>query len=435
MLLRYTQYRNKSATKWNEHLLKIPYQINRYFVSFGKKTYIKMRQIETNLIHTGEEFNKTKAVVAPIYQTSTYFADQDPQEYIAAATEPKHPEFYHRHGNPTNSQVAAVIAKLEKTEDALVLATGMAAISTAILAVVKAGDHIVAQNAHYSGAMLFLKEFLSEYGITITHVDQTNNQAFVDAIQPNTKLIYLETPSNPNLDITDLEFVGKLGKDKGILTMVDNTFASPINQVPSEFGIDVILHSATKYLGGHSDLTAGVICGSKEFIVKAWRRSITLGASLSPFDSWLLLRGLKTLSLRVHQINANALALAEWLEKNPAIKKVSYTGLKSHPQHELAAKQLKGHTGMLCIEVAGKDEADEFKNAQTILNNLQFFANAASLGGVESLVVHPASMWGSHHSSTQKKVSGITLGMLRISVGIEHIDDIIADWEQAIGKI
>ncbi|MGN0002874.1 MAG: trans-sulfuration enzyme family protein [Sphingobacterium composti] len=392
-------------------------------------------QTETNLIHIGTEFNKTKAVVTPIFQTSTYLADEDPQEYITAATEPKHPEFYHRHGNPTNSQVAAIVAKLEKTEDALVLATGMAAISTAVLAVVNAGDHIIAQNAHYSGATLFLKEFLSDYGVEVTHVDQTNNQSFVDAIQPNTKLIYIETPSNPNLDITDLEFVGQLGKERGILTIVDNTFASPINQVPADFGIDVILHSATKYLGGHSDLTAGIVCGSKDFIQKVWRRSIILGASLSPFDSWLLLRGLKTLSLRVNQINSNALALSEWLEKNPAIKKVSYTGLKSHPQHELAKKQLKGHTGMLCIEVAGKDETDEFKNAQTILNNLKLFANAASLGGVESLVVHPASMWGSHHSSSQKKVSGITLGMLRISVGIEHIDDIIADWEQAIEKI
>lgn len=394
-----------------------------------------MRQTETNLIHTGEEFNKTKAVVSPIYQTSTYFADENLDEYITAATAPKHPEFYHRHGNPTNSQVAAIVAKLEKTEDALVLATGMAAISTAILATVKAGDHIVAQHAHYSGATLFLKEFLSEYNVTVTHVDQTDNQAFIDAIRPNTKLIYVETPSNPNLAITDLAFVGQLGKEKGILTMADNTFASPINQVPTDYGIDVTIHSATKYLGGHSDLTAGIVCGSKEFIQKVWRRSITLGGSLSPFDSWLLLRGLKTLSLRVHQINSNALALAEWLEKNPAIKYVSYTGLPSHPQYDLAKKQLKGHTGMLCIEVAGIDEADEFKNAQTILINLQLFANAASLGGVESLVVHPASMWGTHHSSSQKKASGITLGMLRISVGIEHIDDIIADWEQAIAKL
>lgn len=394
-----------------------------------------MSNLETNLIHQGEEFNNTKAVVTPIYQTSTYLADQNLDQYIIAATQPKHPEFYHRHGNPTNSQVAAVVASLEKTEDALVLSTGMAAISTAILAVVKSGDHIVAQHSHYSGATLFFKEFLANYGVEITHVDQTDNEAFARAILPNTKLIYIETPSNPNLDITDLQFIGNLGKQHSILTIIDNTFASPINQVPTEFGIDAVVHSATKYLGGHSDLTAGIVCGSKDFIEKVWRRSLMLGASLSPFDSWLLLRGLKTLSLRVRQINENALQLAEWLEKNPAIKNVAYTGLKSHPQHELAKSQMKGFTGMLCIEVAGENEQQEFENAQTILNNLKVFANAASLGGVESLIVHPASMWGSHHSDDQKKTSGITKGMLRISVGIEHIDDLIEDWRQAIAKI
>lgn len=394
-----------------------------------------MSQIETNLIHAGEEFNKTKAVVTPIYQTSTYIADSDPNEYITAATQPKYPEFYHRHGNPTTSQVEAILAKLEKTEDSLVLATGMAAISTAILAVVKSGDHIIAQKAHYSGTMLFFKEYLLDYGVTITHVDQTDNQAFLDAIQPNTKLIYVETPSNPNLDITDLSFIGQLAKSKGITTMIDNTFASPINQVPTEYGIDIVVHSATKYLGGHSDLTAGAICATKEFIQKAWRRSIILGASLSPFDSWLLLRGLKTLSLRVKQINSNALALAQWLESQPAIKKVLYTGLPSHPQYQLAQRQLKGHTGMLCIDVQGQDEDQAYDHAQTILNNLKIFANAASLGGVESLVVHPASMWGSHDADRPKNVSDITRGMLRISVGIEHIDDIIEDWKQAIEKI
>lgn len=394
-----------------------------------------MSRTETNLIHKGKEFNTTKSVVTPIYQTSTYFADEDLAEYIRAATEPKHPEFYHRHGNPTNSQVAAILAGLEKTEDALLLATGMAAISTAILAIVKSGDHIVAQNAHYSGTTLFFNEFLADYGVSITHVDQCNNQAFADAIQENTKLIYIETPSNPNLDITDLAFVGQLGKDKGITTMVDNTFASPINQTPTDFGIDVVIHSATKYLGGHSDLTAGAVCGTKEYITKVWRRSLVLGASLSPFDSWLLLRGLKTLALRVDQINKNALTLAQWLSQHKAIKKVAYVGLPSHSQYELAKAQMKGYTGMLCIEVAGNDEEEEFKNAQALLGKLHIFVNAASLGGVESLVVHPASMWGSHHSSEQKKTSGITRGMLRISVGIEHIDDIIADWEQALESL
>lgn len=390
-----------------------------------------MSHLETDLIHQGRAFNESKAVVTPIYQTSTYYADEDLQQYIVAATETKHPTFYHRHGNPTNSQAAAILASLEKTEDALLLATGMAAISTAILAVVKEGDHVVTQNSLYSGAMLFFKEFLSDYGVTVTHVDQTDNTAFERAIQQNTKLIYVETPSNPNLDVTDLEYIGQLGKKHGITTMVDNTFASPINQTPSDYGIDIIVHSATKYLGGHSDLTAGAICGSKDFIHKAWRRSLVLGASLSPFDSWLLLRGMKTLSMRVKQINSNALALAEWFEKHPAIKHVAYIGLRSHPQYELAAEQMRGGTGMLCIEILG-DEDQAYQHAQQVLNKLQIFANAASLGGVESLVVHPASMWGSHHDKSQKKTSGITPGMLRISVGIEHIDDLIGDFEEAL---
>lgn len=394
-----------------------------------------MTHVETNLIHTGKAYNRTTSVVTPIFQTSTYLADQDLEQYIIAATQPKHPEFYHRHGNPTNSQVAAVLAELEKTEDAIVLSTGMAAISTAILTIVKAGDHIVAQQAHYSGSMLFFKEFLADYDVSITFVDQTDNEAFRQAIQPNTKLIYIETPSNPNLDITDLAFIGALGKDKGITTIVDNTFASPINQRPTDFGIDIVIHSATKYLGGHSDLTAGIVCGRKDYIAKVWRRSVTLGGSLSPFDSWLLLRGLKTLSLRVQQINHNALTLAKWLENQPQIKRVCYAGLASHPQHALARKQMKGFTGMLCIEVAGENEEQEFLNAQSILNNLDIFANAASLGGVESLIVHPASMWGTHHTAEQKKASGITQGMLRISVGIEHIDDLIADWKQALSHL
>lgn len=280
-----------------------------------------------------------------------------------------------------------------------------------------------------------MRDFLPEYGIEVTHVDQTDNKAFQAAIQPNTKLIFIETPSNPNLDITDLAFIGRLGKEQGILTMIDNTFASPINQVPADFGIDIIVHSATKYLGGHSDLTAGAVCGTKDYIEKVWRRSLLLGASLSPFDSWLLLRGLKTLALRVRQINENTLALAEWLEKQPLIKKVIYVGLAAHPQHELAKKQMKGFTGMLCIEVNGKDDAEEFQRAQAILNKLTVFSNAVSLGGVESLIAHPASMWGAHKGKEKGNKSGITNGLLRISVGIEHIDDLISDFEGALGSL
>lgn len=400
-----------------------------------KKMSILMSHIETKLIHAGKQHNETRSVVPPIYQTATYFAPSEADDYIIAATEVQHPYFYHRHGNATHNQVADIIAGLESTESALLTATGMAAISTAILSVVKSGDHIVAQQSHYSAAKVFLTEVLPDFGVTVTLVDQNRNEAFTEAIQENTRLIYVETPSNPNLALTDLAFVGNLGKEKKIVTMCDNTFACPLNQQPSAFGIDIIVHSATKYLGGHSDLTAGAICGSAKFIQKAWKRMLSLGGALAPFDTWLLLRGLRTLTMRVRQINENAQQLAEWLEKQTAIKQVIYCGLPSHPQHDLAKQQMSGFTGMLCVELAGETEKIQFQRAQTVLNSFEIFANAASLGGVESLAVHPASMWGMHHSKEQKEKAGINDGMLRISVGIEHIDDIISDFEQALAKI
>lgn len=391
-----------------------------------------MSQIETDLIHAGKSFNDTRAVVPPIYQTSTYYAVGDADDYIAAATEARYPYFYHRHGNPVNSQVAEVVAGLEGTEAALLTATGMAAVSTAVLSVVKAGDHVVAQQSHYSAAATLLRELLPQFGVEVSYFDQSDNASLDAALRGNTTLIYLETPSNPNLAITDLAYVGRVARERGITTICDNTFASPINQRPADFGIDIVVHSATKYLGGHSDLTAGVICGTEAAVNKAWKKLLSLGGALAPFDAWLLLRGLRTLALRVRQINENALALAQWLEQHPAVAHVAYCGLPSHPQHELAKQQMKGFTGMLCVEVAGADEREQFERAQAALGRMKIFANAASLGGVESLAVHPASMWGLHHSPEQKAKAGINDGMLRISVGIEHIDDLIADFEQAL---
>lgn len=391
-----------------------------------------MKYIETSLIHTGKEFNTTSSVTPPIYQTSTYYAPEDPEEYLEMAGEISPSHFYHRHGNPVNNQAAAVIAALEGKAAAIMTSSGMGAISTAILSIVQQGDHVIAQNAHYSSVSMLLREFLPSLGVEVSFVDQADNQSFKDEIRPNTRLIYLETPSNPILTITDLTFIGKLAQEHGIMTICDNTFASPINQRPGDFGIDVVVHSATKYLGGHSDLTAGIICADKEFIAKAWKRMIILGTSLSSFDSWLLLKGFRTLSLRMERINSNALQLASWLSEHNDIKQVLHCGLPSHPQYELAQKQMNGFTGMICIDVAGKDEDDQFKHAQTILNKLVLFTNAASLGGVESLIVHPASMWGKHHTKEQKTKAGISNGLLRISTGIEHIHDLIADFDQAL---
>lgn len=391
-----------------------------------------MRQTETSLIHTGKEFNITPSVTPPIYQTSTYMAPDNADEYIKMAGTTNSPWFYHRYGNPVNSQVAAIIASLEGTETAMLTASGMGAISTAVLAVVKQGDHVIVQRSHYAAANQLFHQLLPDFGIEITVVEQEDNASFEQNIRPNTRLIYIETPSNPILALTDLQFLGELGKKHKIVTMCDNTFATPLNQRPHDFGIDIILHSATKYLGGHSDLCAGVVCASEEWITKIWKRMLILGASLSSFDSWLLLKGLRTLSLRMRQINENAQQIAEWLSNDPRVNKVLYCGLPSHPQFELAKKQMKGFSGMLCMEVAGESDEIQLSNAQKVLNSVKIFANATSLGGVESLIVHPASMWGIKDFPEKQKQIGINNGMLRISVGIENIHDLIADLDQAL---
>lgn len=394
-----------------------------------------MTQTDTILIHTGKEFNITPSVTSPIYQTSTYLAPDNVDEYMAMANTTTSPWFYHRYGNPVNSQVSAIIASLEGTESAMLASSGMGAISTAVLAVVKQGDHVIVQRSHYAAANQLFHELLPTFGVEVSVVEQEDNDAYLNAIRPNTRLIYIETPSNPILALTDLEFIGQLGKEHKIVTMCDNTFATPLNQRPHDFGIDIILHSATKYLGGHSDLCAGVVCASEEWITKIWRRMLILGASLSSFDSWLLLKGLRTLSLRVNQINRNSQELAEWLDKNPKIKKTTYCGLPSHPQFELAKKQMKGFSGMLSIEVIGNTPEQQFTHAQSILNKVRLFVNATSLGGVESLIVHPASMWGIKDYPEKQKQIGINNGMLRISVGIENVQDLIADLEQAMEDI
>jgi cystathionine beta-lyase/cystathionine gamma-synthase len=393
-----------------------------------------MAKIETSLLHSGREHNDTPSVSPPIWQTSTYRSPENSEAYLEMASAVNPPYFYHRHGAAVNNQIGVILAELEGTEAAVLTSSGMGAITTTVLALVKAGDHVITQHSVYSSVNLLFRELLPKLGVQVSQVAQTDNQAFEQAIRPNTRLLYVETPSNPNLSVTDLQFVGKLGKERGILTLCDNTFCSPINQQPARWGIDVVLHSATKYLGGHSDLTAGAVCASKQIIDQVWKHLIVMGTSLAAMDGWLLLRGIRTLSLRIKQINANALKLANYLEGHSKVKRVVYTGLPSHPQHEVAARQMTGHTGMICVHLAGQAPEEEFRNAQTVLGRLRYFTNAASLGGVESLIVHPASMWGTHHTAEQKKQSGITGGMLRISVGIENIADLLEDFEQALAN-
>ncbi|MGH9848005.1 MAG: trans-sulfuration enzyme family protein, partial [Blastocatellia bacterium] len=253
------------------------------------------------------------------------------------------------------------------------------------------------------------------------------NDEFAGALRPNTKLIYVETPVNPLMQITDLGFIVELARPRGIATICDNTFATPINQRPLELGIDAVVHSATKYIGGHHDATAGVLAGSKAFVEDVWRFALVAGAALSPFDAWLLLRGLRTLGLRVERHNQNAMALARFLEIHPKVAKVYYPGLESHPQHELAKQQMCGFTGMLSVELRGGYSA-----ADQLISSLKLATRAASLGGFETLVVHPASMWSLQLSAEQRQATGINDGLVRISVGLEDEIDLLRDFDQAL---
>lgn len=392
-----------------------------------KADHLKNASVETKLIHGDRELNSTSAVAPPIFQTATFRGDSA-QDFADRASRPRHPEFYTRYGNPTLSQVESVLASLEGAESALVTGSGMAAVSATVLALVRQGDHVVAQKNHYGGTLNLLNSFLPRFGVEVAQIDQTDTAAFEKAVRPNTKLILIETPSNPLMTLTDIRAISKLARSRGITTLIDNTFATPINQRPLDLGIDLSFHSATKYFGGHSDLIAGAVMGSSESITKIWNAHVILGAALGPFDAWLMLRGLRTLSLRVRQHNENAMALAEFLKSHKAVKVVHYPGLKSHPQHDLARKQMSGFGGMLTFEVNGGYEA-----ADRFLSRIRLASRAASLGGIETLAVHPASNFLHYMTLEQAAKIGIAPGLLRISVGLEGKDDLIADFDQALG--
>jgi methionine-gamma-lyase len=381
---------------------------------------------ETLVIHADDEVTDDKTVAPAIYYSATFRA-QDSTEFADMAGTPRHPLYYTRYGNPVHERVKKVMAELEGTETALVTGSGMGAIATTLLALVSAGDHVIAQTRHYMSTAKIMDEMLPRFGVEVTLVEQADVSAFEAAIRPNTKLIMVESPANPTLVVTDIAAVAELARPRGIIVVADNTFATPINQRPHDLGADVVVHSATKYLGGHHDLTAGVICTSEELAERIWHTHISIGSVLSPMDAWLLLRGLRTLPMRVERINANALALAEFLEAQPQIERVYYPGLVSHPQHELAKRQMRGFGGMIAFEIKGGYDATE-----RFVSALKLSLNAVSLGGVDSLVVHTAAMWGGVMTEEQMRTAGIQPNFVRYSVGLEHIDDLKADLLQAL---
>lgn len=381
---------------------------------------------ETLVIHGDDWIIDDRTVAPAIYYTATFRAHNS-REFAEMAGTPRHPRYYTRYGNPVHERVAKIMAELEGTETALVTGSGMGAIATTILTLVSAGDHVIAQTRHYMSTAKIMDEMLPRFGVEVTLVEQADINAFAEAIRPNTKLIMVETPANPTLVLTDLAAVVELARPRGIIVVADNTFASPINQRPHDLGVDVVIHSATKYLGGHHDLTAGVICTSKELAERIWQTHISIGSVLSPMDAWLLLRGLRTLPVRMERINANALALAEFLEEQPQVERVYYPGLPSHPQHELAKRQMRGFGAVIAFAIKGG-----YEETQRFVSALKLPPNAVSLGGVDSLVVHTAAMWEGVMTEEQMKTAGIPANFVRFSVGLEHIDDLKADVWQAL---
>ena len=375
--------------------------------------------INTICTHVGEiEDQQFKGAISPLYMSSSYaYEDVDVKRY---------PRYFN---TPNQEALCKKIAMLEKCEAALIFGSGMAAISTAMLAFLHKGDHVVLQQTLYGGTYNFVVEEFNKFGIEYSFADGFSEADFSEKIQQNTKVIFVETPSNPLMRITDLEMISRLAKPKGIVTMIDNTFASPVNQTPADFGIDIMIHSATKYMGGHSDICAGAVATSEEHVKKIWNLAKNLGGSLSDYTVWLLERSMKTMVLRVKAQNKNAKKMARWLEKHPLVTNVYYPRLKSHPDHELAKKQMKGYTGMLSFEI------DKSLNVGDFLKALKMIKPSMSLAGVESTILSPTKTSHALLSVEERKRQNISDGLLRFSVGIEEVEDIIADLEAAFENI
>ena len=379
---------------------------------------MKDSKLGTNTIctHVGEiKDEQFKGAVSPIYMSTSYeFLDVDLKRY---------PRYFN---TPNQTHLAQKIAALEHTEAALIFSSGMAALSHMFLAFLKSGDHIVLQNTIYGGTLNFVKEEFSKLNIQYTFTDGYEVKDFENAIQPNTKLIHIETPSNPLLTVTDIKGVAALAKKNKILTSIDNTFASPINQTPMDFGVEIVMHSATKYLGGHSDISAGAIASSQKHIDTIWNTSKNFGGNLSDQTVWLLERSMKTLGLRVKAQTKNALKMAKWLNKQSFVDKVYYPGLKTHPQYKLAKSQMKGFGAMLSFELTKEFESLDFQK------KLKLIKSSMSLAGVESTVLSPALTSHSLLTEAERKKTGISDRLIRFSVGIEDIADLKQDILQAV---
>jgi methionine-gamma-lyase len=384
----------------------------------------------TKAVHAGQDPDpSTGSVSVPIHQTST-FVFKSAEQGAARFAGREEGYIYTRWGNPTVRALERNVAELEGGEDARACSSGMAAIHAAVASLVRKGDHMIAPDSLYSGTEKLFVDIFSKFGVQTAFVDQSDTANIEDAIKENTKIIFIETPANPTLKITDLKAVAKIAQERNIITIVDNTFMSPYFQQPLKMGIDVSIHSMTKYLGGHSDLIGGIIIGRRS-LFKALDDVIrNTGGTLGPFDAWLALRGIKTLPLRMKKHDENAMKVAEFLEAHKKVEKVHYPGLNSHPQHELAKRQMSGFGGMISFELKGG-----VQEGVKLMNSVKLCILAVSLGAVETLIEHPASMTHASISREERLKTGITDGLVRLSVGIEDAEDIIQDLEQALAKV
>ena len=389
------------------------------------------KHIETQAIHAGrindEQFG---SLATPLYQTSTFIFENAQQGADRFAGEAEG-YIYSRLGNPTTRQLEMRVAAMEEMEDAAATATGMGAVSGALLANLSCGDHLISSKAVYGCSFALMNHQLTRWGIEVSFVDMAKPAEVEAAIKPNTKVIFLETPVNPNLAAYDLAAIGKIAQQHKIISVVDNTFLTPVLQQPKKYGIDIVVHSATKYLNGHGDVVAGIICGSNEMIMNIKMTVLKdIGATMSPHDAWLIMRGLKTLPIRMERHCNNAQIIAEFLESHEKVAQVYYPGLKSHPGHKFIGSQMKAAGGVIAFEIDS-----DLAGGSDFINRMQLFSIAVSLGDAESLIQHPASMTHSPYTQEERVAAGISDSLIRISVGLENVDDLLADLSQSLAMI
>jgi methionine-gamma-lyase len=385
---------------------------------------------DTKVIHAGGHDDAYGSATVPIYQTST-FAFHNAQQGADRFAGKADGFIYTRLGNPTISALERQMAELENGFAGIATSSGMGAVSTVYMALLDAGTHIAGTAGVYGPSRLLAEKHLSRFGVESTWVDTTNLDNLRRAMRPTTRIVYTESVANPTMDVTDIRGAAAIAHEHGALLVVDNTFASPYLHRPIDLGADVVLHSVTKFLNGHADVVGGVVVAATEALYRRLRPLMTtLGSNMDPHQAYLVLRGLKTLPLRIERAQANAMTLATWLEKQPQVAWVRYVGLPSHPQHDLAKRQMSGFGSMIAFELKGGLEA-----GRTVMDNVRLATLAVSLGGVETLIEHPASMTHAGVPREQRAEAGITDGLVRYSVGIEDVRDLIADLEQALAKI